>query len=304
MNDRVIILLSTYNGEKYIAEQIDSILKQTYDNIRLFIRDDGSTDNTIKVLKTYENNPKVNIVYGENIGFFASFLWLLNQCEEAGYYAYADQDDFWFPDKISAAVKKLQEYSGIPTLYCCNSNYCDANMNYIDKSIKYECRYSLERSIINGETGWGYTQVMNNSLRKLLVGRTAPSYYKVFGHDTWTHMMALCRGKIIYDDTVHVNMRRHGNNTSVQELHGGNKLHHQIWRINQFLVHSRGKLVYNEVEAFYNTFQDEVPNSCKKIMKLYMMPGHRIKKAVYPKRYRNSWGDEILLRILFIVGKM
>lgn len=70
MDDRVIVLLSTYNGEKYIAEQIDSILKQSYDNIRLFIRDDGSKDNTAKILQGYENNPKIEIVYGKNMGFF------------------------------------------------------------------------------------------------------------------------------------------------------------------------------------------------------------------------------------------
>ena len=94
MDEKVVVLLSSYNGGKYIKEQIESILAQSYKNVELFIRDDGSKDDTVKILKTYEHNPRIRVFYGENIGFFASFLWLLNNSVQADYYAFADQDDF------------------------------------------------------------------------------------------------------------------------------------------------------------------------------------------------------------------
>lgn len=304
MNGKVVVLLSAYNGEKYIREQIDSILNQTYENLVLFIRDDGSKDNTGAILKEYENNCRIRIEYGENIGFFASFLWLLNYCEEGDYYAFSDQDDYWFPDKIEVAIKKLPKHERIPTLYCCNSNYCDADMNFLQRSIKKHMGFSLQRSIVNGETGWGYTQVMNNSARALMLGKRAPDYIKTLGHDTWVHILCLCCGEVIYDDDVHVNMRRHGNNTSIQEYHGGTKWKHQIWRINEFFIHNHGKRIYKEIAYFYKVFENDLPEECKKTMLFYLEPGNRLAKAFYKGRYRDSIVDEMLIRVLFLIGKM
>ena len=96
MEKKVKVLLSAYNGEKYIVEQVESILNQTYQNIELYIRDDGSKDNTLKVLKPYQDNPKVHIIQGENVGFIKSFLQLVELSGDADFYSYADQDDVWF----------------------------------------------------------------------------------------------------------------------------------------------------------------------------------------------------------------
>lgn len=303
MDDRVIVLLSTYNGEKYIAEQIDSILKQSYDNIRLFIRDDGSKDNTAKILQGYENNPKIEIVYGKNMGFFSSFLWLLNHCENAGYYAFSDQDDYWYPEKIEVAVNYLKEKEDKPAVYCCNMNFGDENLKNLKKhSVKYP--FTIERTIVNGECGFGFTQVMNNKARNLMLGKNAPTYVKSIGHDAWVHLLCLSCGEVIYDKDVHADMRRHGNNTSVQELHGGTKFTHQIWRINQFFFHDHGKKIYEEISFFYHSFEKELPSESKKIIQRYITTGNRMKKVMYPKRYRDSLADEILLRILFLIGRM
>ena len=88
---KVIILLSTYNGQNYIEEQIESLLKQTYNNIEIFIRDDGSKDNTITILKKYEKKYNyINVEYGNNIGFYKSFLWLLNNAHKGDYYSFCD----------------------------------------------------------------------------------------------------------------------------------------------------------------------------------------------------------------------
>lgn len=304
MNEKVVVLLSAYNGEKYIKEQIESILAQSYKNVELFIRDDGSKDDTVKILKTYEHNPRIWVSYGENIGFFASFLWLLNNSGQADYYAFADQDDFWYTEKIETSVKWLRAYSNVPALYCCNADICNANMQLIHKGKPTKYSFSIPRTIVNGETGWGYTQVMNQKARQLLLGKKAPKYIKVYGHDTWAHLVCLCCGKVLYDKSIHVNMRRHGNNTSVQEYQGGSFWRHQLWRIKEFIIYNKGKAVYIEGNLFLKEFWNEIPDEARKTIVLYLEPGHRLKKVLYKKRYRDSILDEMILRILFLFGKM
>lgn len=103
---QIDVLLATYNGEKYVKEQIESILNQTYSNIRLVISDDCSKDNTREVLKQYENNPKVEIHYQEkNLGYVKNFEYLLNQVKN-DLYMLSDQDDIWLPEKIEKSVEK------------------------------------------------------------------------------------------------------------------------------------------------------------------------------------------------------
>ena len=104
-NKEVVILISTYNGEKYLAEQLDSLLNQTYQNIKIFIRDDGSKDKTIDIIKEYQKkSEKIFLTEGKNIGFINSFFELLKLSNNADYYAYCDQDDVWMEDKIERAV--------------------------------------------------------------------------------------------------------------------------------------------------------------------------------------------------------
>ena len=97
MSEKVDVLMATYNGEKYLKEQIDSILNQTYQNIHLIISDDCSTDETRKILKTYEGNEKITIFYQENNqGYVKNFEFLLKQVSSE-LFMFADQDDFWLP---------------------------------------------------------------------------------------------------------------------------------------------------------------------------------------------------------------
>ena len=94
---QVAVLMSTYNGEKYIRDQIDSILSQIKVNVTLFIRDDGSTDSTVKIITQYtEKYSNIKFWVGENIGVGNSFMQLLySLTDEFDYYAFSDQDDIW-----------------------------------------------------------------------------------------------------------------------------------------------------------------------------------------------------------------
>ena len=137
MDKKVNVLLSAYNGEKYIREQIESILAQTYPNIELIIRDDGSKDRTVEILKEYEQRyENINVVLEKNIGVTASFFSLIEK-SNSDNIAFADQDDIWLPQKIEVAVQKLEKREK-PALYACNKVLIDINEDIIIENNKRE----------------------------------------------------------------------------------------------------------------------------------------------------------------------
>lgn len=105
MKQNILVLMSTFNGEKFIREQIESILAQENVNIKLLVRDDGSTDKTLDILNEYKNKGKLNYYIGKNLGPQLSFMHLLQNAPYCEYYAFADQDDVWLKDKLSTAIK-------------------------------------------------------------------------------------------------------------------------------------------------------------------------------------------------------
>ena len=117
--DKVAILMSTYNGEKYLDEQIGSILAQEGVDVTLYIRDDGSSDRTAEIIKYYcKSYHNVSFTQGENLGVGNSFMQLVYDAKDVYYYyAFADQDDIWLPEKIKMAADKIKE-SKRPLLYC------------------------------------------------------------------------------------------------------------------------------------------------------------------------------------------
>ena len=138
----IAILLATYNAEKYLKEQIDSLLLQTCQQWTLFIRDDGSTDATQVIIDDYLSsypNKIVQIDKGDpNLGCSGNFLRLL-EVVDATYYMFCDQDDIWLPEKISICYKVIKEkefqYHSMPLLVHSDSLICDMNMKVIQNSI-------------------------------------------------------------------------------------------------------------------------------------------------------------------------
>lgn len=120
--EQINVLVSTYNGEKYIEEQLKSIDCQTYSNVHVYVRDDGSTDHTVELVNRYirenELSDKYTVATGENIGFSKSFHLLMQMADSGEYWAFCDQDDVWYPNKLSNAVKWMQtQKNDIPLLY-------------------------------------------------------------------------------------------------------------------------------------------------------------------------------------------
>lgn len=211
----VNILLSAYNGEKYLCEQINSILEQTYSDISLIVRDDGSNDTTCEILKEYADDDKLIWYAGENLGCAKSFWHLLCNCKEADYYAFCDQDDVWDTDKIKIAVDMLKsEDSNIPLLYCSMVRVTDESLNY-----KYDYKYEFldEKYLayypnsLACNIAPGCTFVFNDKLRKILAQYDCDKY-GINIHDWNAYAVASCFGKVIYDNQTHMSYRQHSSN--------------------------------------------------------------------------------------------
>lgn len=206
---RVTVIMSTYNGEKYIREQIESILNQKHCDIKLYIRDDGSKDKTVNIIQEYTNDGKILLVQGENVGAKDSFMKAIQEAPEAEYYALADQDDLWDEKKIFSAVRKIKEHEDVekPVLY-------HSALNLADKDGKVYAKVGTYNNIgfLNGETRavTGCTVVFNYKLMELLK-LYFPKTYPM--HDAWIHNLCLAvNGKVVYDENSYIKYRQHDNN--------------------------------------------------------------------------------------------
>lgn len=208
---KVAVLMSTYNGEKYLKEQIDSILKQKGDmEIHLWVRDDGSVDDTITILQKYEAKGQLNWYSGDNLGPAKSFLDLVKHCEGYDYYAFADQDDFWKRGKILAAVQKLG-VSDQPMAYFSNAELVDENLQSLGRSV-YKKRPKLDFYTLTCAGGiLGCTTVFNAKLAELIQDKEMPELVNM--HDFYVHELCLAQGgTILYDRRSSMKYRQHGNN--------------------------------------------------------------------------------------------
>ncbi len=296
---KVAVLLSTYNGEKYLKEQIDSILNQTYKNIELIIRDDGSKDNTISILKEYEKkHNNIRLVQGENLGFLKSFFELLKM-SNADYYSYADQDDIWIENKIEIAVNSLNKLDDTkPNMAFSNSDYYNENMELIAEGEKNK-KYSFLMSLFSC-VGQGMTMVINDKARRVII-ENLPE--KCLFHDWWTYMICAGLGEISYNNVTTVKYRRMEKNAT-SEGQGIIKLF--IWRFKNLVFGDGMKDIKNQMLYYKKIYYNDLSDDKKKILDLFANEKYNffvaLKKAFYPKRIRSKMIDEIMLRILFVLG--
>lgn len=211
----VAVLLSAYNGIRYIKEQIDSILDQEDVEVTIFVRDDGSCDGTVNMLKErYKDYPNVIISSEENCGVGISFMRLLYKApDNFDYYCFCDQDDIWLPRKLIAAIDMIEKKSG-PVLYASNQLLVDSNGE------QYDIRYHKEpdhgyRNIICTNKLAGCTFVWNNALQKIIADpkhRPDESFFKIRIHDVWVILVAVITGTVIYDNDSYIKYRIHSAN--------------------------------------------------------------------------------------------
>lgn len=231
MEETIDILLATFNGEKYVREQIESILNQSYKNIKLIISDDHSTDKTQEILKEYSKKDKRIELYlqEKNLGVVKNIEFLLKKVESP-YYMLADQDDYWMPKKAEKTLEKLKKEKAdlaFGDLEVVNEKLETIHKSFNDymlltrKIKKYINSYKLNY-LYNCVTGCTIL-AKKETIQKIL---PLPTMSKRVIHDHWMGLMVSLDGKLAYVEEKYIKYRQHGNNqVGTQKIsHGFEKM--------------------------------------------------------------------------------
>lgn len=214
--EKVNILMATYNGRKYLKEQIDSILNQTYTDFRLLISDDASTDSTLKILEQYEKKDKRIEIYSheKNIGVVANFEFLLSKVRSE-YFMFADQDDVWENDKVEKSLKKLEETGS--DLVFTDLEVVDEKLNQIAPSFWKQKGFYEKIKKYNGFDALYLNNYINGCTmlcKSLWINKVLPfprdSKYVI--HDYWLALVVSQEGKLTYIEKPMMKYRQHGKN--------------------------------------------------------------------------------------------
>jgi len=229
LKSKIVILLSTYNGEDYLAEQLDSLLKQTYSDFIVIIRDDGSTDSTEKIINHYVDKNKGKIYKLSdikcNVGPSSSFCklinYVINEKTALGfsrlYIMLCDQDDIWNEKKLEVQMSEMlsaeQKSPDVPILVHSDLKVVDESKTVIAESfIEYqglEIKRNKFTNIVISNLVTGCTVLFNEELAQIAL----PIPHNAIMHDWWLALIASAFGRLIHIDMPLVEYRQHKNNT-------------------------------------------------------------------------------------------
>ncbi|WP_017210833.1 glycosyltransferase [Clostridium beijerinckii] len=229
MKKKCLIMMASYNGEKYISQQIESIIDQDYENWVLIIQDDESTDNTVKIINEYvkkDNRIRLWKNKGKH-GPYYNFHSLINKCKDLDnydYYMFSDHDDIWLPCKISKLIA-----------FCENNNKCDmptlayADMKIIDGTGRITSesvnalmgmKYSNSVSTFFTHNVFGCNALLNSSLFKVVPKVDVESdICKIISHDNYYTKFAAIMGKVMFLDNQLMLYRRYGGNVTAKHFY-------------------------------------------------------------------------------------
>ena len=255
---KVKVLLSSFNGEAFLEEQLESIAAQKGVQADILVRDDGSTDHTCEILDRWQESGGLRWYRGENIGPARSFMDLLRQAGDSCYYAFSDQDDYWLSDKLKVAVEKLEGYEKFPALYFCQTELTDRNLNRVDSVIIHP-RLTFGECLVYQFVG-GCTMVMNRALRDIIL-KYDPAYLSM--HDVWIYDVAQAIGAhVVFDRIPHILYRQHGGNVTGQSTSVMTEWKHRTGRIVKRDLHSRSKVA----REIHKGYLDMMPEENKRIL--------------------------------------
>lgn len=262
----ICVMMSTYNGEKYIEQQIGSIVNQKDVNVNLLIRDDGSSDRTIEIInRLKESYGNITLIEGKNLGCKRSFLELLYSRVDADFYAFADQDDVWYESKMAKCYDEIKNEDG-PALVCTNLMAVDSELNvhgilYSNESIermKVESKYNYLSNM------QGCVMFWNRALQDIIISYRPQ---KNVEHDIWVCSVANSVGinKILPEPLI--KYRRHSNNVSEYALTNTNKIKK---RIRFYLINERARAdeIAIELISGYEQYMDKSLVGYKNLKKL------------------------------------
>lgn len=294
---KITVLMSAYNGEAYIRQQIDSVLNQDIDaQITLLVRDDGSEDATQRILQEYYSAGKLSWYSGENLGPARSFWHLLKNAPEADYYAFCDQDDVWLPEKLARAVSQLQKEQAM--LYCSAFIATDGDLNPIAYHHSPLNQYTDYAHSLIYSTAAGCTFVFTREAGKLAMAYDMDMHPPII-HDWLLHkIVTINGGKMIFDPVGSIYYRQHGHNTIGAQKSG---LQGLLVRVKRFLSGGSRRVRSQCAKALLEVYGESVAAEVKEALDLvanYPEDPQKRRKLVKDPRFRTGTVNDLFFRVL------
>lgn len=295
----VCVLMSVYNGEKYLREQVESILNQEGVKVYLLIRDDGSIDSSLTILDTFGS--QIQVIHEKNVGIIQSYSLLVKEGIniDCDYYAFSDQDDIWDKRKLLRAVELLDKLdSQKPALYFSNLEYTDENIRSLGLVYPKKPYYTKKNSLI-WNYAYGCTEVFNR--------KAAEMYCKGLGkrmwmHDYWLYLIGMHLGNCYYDDKSYISYRQHGANSVGFNHSIRRKLKNKLSSIKKLNESPR----IDMAEDFLTTYSEWLSDDSKIALNSFIGNKYSFKtrmSSMFDKEYYvfNFIGNAIL-RFRFLIG--
>ncbi len=316
-NGMLQVLLSTYNGEKYILQQLDSIFAQRYDQLKVLIRDDGSRDQTLSIIRQYmEQYPdQIELIMGENVGVVRSFWTLMEQADQqAEYFCFCDQDDVWMPDKIAHAIEQLsqlehevqdtgEENSVLPAMMCTATQLTDEELQ---PTVIWPGMPSRPPSFYNAlfqNIAVGATLSFNRNALQLILS-VSVNTERILMHDWWFYLAISCFGRVYFDPNPSIYYRQHASNAVGGEATWIQKLKKKL---GSFKKHNNNQLLVEQAKEFYRLYGEQITDvQMLEQLQAFIAPRPRfMDKLRYVnqcKLYRQSLAETLLFRFLILIG--
>lgn len=298
---KVTLLLSTYNGGQFLLAQLNSLYNQTHQDIKILVRDDGSKDNTLELLKAEHDKGKLELLHAEhNLGATNSFFVLLQTAAatDTDYIAFCDQDDIWETDKIERAVSLLNAIEN-PALYCSCLSVVDEGLGFLNYS-------SAPRKIGFGNAlveniAVGCTMVLNRAAINLLCSRRLPN--EVYIHDWWCYLVISAFGNIVFDTEARIKYRQHGNNVI-----GIASNWCAVWRRKFARLLSDRLWISEQALVLHELFANQLNKNQRELLELLLKSKfcfyYRVRLALSPQVWRQKTVDNIILRFVILLNRI
>lgn len=295
--------MSTYQGERFVAEQLQSILVQLPAEGRIVVRDDGSVDRTVEVIESL-CDPRITVLRGQNVGFSVSFLTLLAQAPaDADMVMFSDQDDVWLPDKISRAWQSLLPLAGGPALYGSTQLLVDEQLRPMHATGTWPRGPSFA-SALTENIITGCTAALNRPAVSLLQQAGVPQGVKL--HDWWLYLVISAFGTVVFDEQPTLLYRQHGDN---QIGHGKGWLGRQLGVLRFLARNDWVGILLAQLQALRVHYGHRLEPAAKHLVEAHFGTANglavpRWSLILSARRWRQGAFWDLMLRLLLAAHKL
>lgn len=301
-NPAIAILLATYNGSKFIDEFLRSLEAQSRSDFVVYIRDDGSNDDTLEIIDNHRALLKIEVIPSEKrVGAAKSFFELMEKSSKKHlFYLFADQDDWWYPDKVARATKFLADVVDEVALYCSRLEYVDSNLNHLAYSRRPHL-FSLKNAVVENIATGCTVGITGKVIDEVLAARP----YDYVMHDWWLYMYCSAKGRVLYDPDASIKYRQHGGNAigaATTMLDDFNR------RWTRFITNRGGAHpLSKQAKAFLACYGDALSPNDRSILER-VVSGTRSTLSrwslfLHPPVARQLKIDSLAMRLLFLLGR-